>query len=164
MHSRYRLSEKTKKVYFSFPLKDTTFFPTWWTEGNRHDKTRSRHKTLFWLFNCQSTPTFRLISKSNTTDDVKACPRLVQPLRQGRALYGVFSAFALTSDRSLGTLAIGWNSLYILIIYLCLTNVYMLLCLADVADSSDGNNFYLHCSFCSGHIGWRWGWALIRQV
>ena len=38
----------------------------------------------------------------------------------GRALYG-FSAVALTSDRSSSTLAIGLNSLYILITYQCFT-------------------------------------------
>ena len=38
----------------------------------------------------------------------------------GRALYGL-SAVALTSDRSSSTLAIGWNSLYTLIPYLCFT-------------------------------------------
>ena len=38
----------------------------------------------------------------------------------GRALYG-FSAVALTSDRPSSTLAIGWNSLYILMTYICFT-------------------------------------------
>ena len=35
---------------------------------------------------------------------------------------------------------------------------------AYVADLSDGDNFYLHCSFCRGQMGWGWGWALINQV
>ena len=87
MHSRYRLSGKTKKVYFSFSEKDTTVIPTWWTEGNRHDETGSRHNDVVLASDCQSTPTFRLINKSNTTGDVKACPRSVRPrvttLRQG---------------------------------------------------------------------------------
>ena len=70
----------------------------------------------------------------------------------GRALYS-FSAVALTSDRSSSTLAIGWNSLYILITYLCLHKFTCCFAFTDVADLSDGDTFYLHCSFCRGQMG-----------
>ena len=66
----------------------------------------------------------------------------------GRALYG-FSAVALTSDRSSSTLAIGWNSLYICVLH----KFTCCFAFADVADLSDGDNFYLHRSFCRGQIG-----------
>ena len=39
----------------------------------------------------------------------------------------VFSAVALTSDRSSSTLAIGWNSLYILITYLFYISLHAVL-------------------------------------
>ena len=33
------------------------------------------------------------------------------------------------------------------------THVYMLFAFAYVADLSDGDTFYLHCSFCRGQMG-----------
>ena len=70
----------------------------------------------------------------------------------GHALYG-FSAVALTSDRSSSTLAIGSNSLYILITYILIHKFTCCFAFADVADLSDGDNYHLHCSFCRGQMG-----------
>ena len=35
---------------------------------------------------------------------------------------------------------------------------------ADVADLSDGDYFYVHCSSCRGRMGWGWGWALVHYI
>ena len=71
--------EKQQKICFPFSEKDTTVISTSWTEGNRHEETGSQHNDVVLAFICKSSPTFRLINKSHTTGDVKACPRLVQP-------------------------------------------------------------------------------------
>jgi len=49
-----------------------------------------------------------------------------------------------------------------LITYLCFTHFTCCLAFSDVADLSDGDNFYLHCSFWRRQMRWGWGWALVN--
>ena len=80
-----------------------------------------------YLFGCDRTDLV-LHDDVGLNPETEGRPLITLQSLFGRDICG-YSAVALTSYRSSSTLAIGCNSLYILISYLCFTYVYMLFCL-----------------------------------